>query len=59
MEQKRFSFLNFVEKLGNALPHPAMIFIYLTITLMVSSALASYFNLSVSFGDRNIQIVNL
>ncbi|MEB2817631.1 AbgT family transporter [Campylobacter upsaliensis] len=59
MEQKRFSFLNFVEKLGNALPHPAMIFIYLTIILMVSSALASYFNLSVSFGDRNIQIVNL
>ncbi|MDL0115093.1 AbgT family transporter [Campylobacter felis] len=59
MEQKRFSFLNFVEKLGNALPHPAMIFIYLTIILMVSSALASYFNLSVNFGDRNIQIVNL
>lgn len=59
MEQKNFSFLNLVERLGNALPHPAMIFVYLTLILMISSALASYFGLSVSFGDKNIQIVNL
>lgn len=59
MNQKRFSFLNLVEKLGNALPHPAMIFLYLIIILMLSSALASALGVGVDFKDKHIEIVNL
>lgn len=56
---KRFSFLGFLERVGNLLPHPAMIFVYLTILLFISSAVASYFELSVVFNEKEIVIKNL
>lgn len=56
---KEFSFLGFLERVGNLLPHPAMIFVYLTILLFISSAVASYFELSVIFNEKEIVIKNL
>lgn len=57
--RNRFSVLNALERWGNLLPHPAMIFVYLILILFVSSALASYFGLSATFNDKEIVIVNL
>lgn len=56
---KRFSFLGFLERIGNLLPHPAMIFIYLTIALFIGSAIASHFELSIMFNEKQIVIKNL
>lgn len=47
MKIKRFSFLDLIEKAGNLLPHPAILFVLLIIILMVASAIASYYGLSV------------
>ncbi|MDR2242217.1 MAG: AbgT family transporter, partial [Providencia alcalifaciens] len=50
MEQKRQEgsrFLRTVEWLGNALPHPVILFIILIGILLVSSAVGQYFGISV------------
>ena len=39
-------FLRTVEWLGNALPHPVILFIILTISLIVVSMIGQYFNIS-------------
>lgn len=62
MKEKRFSFLNFLERVGNFLPHPAVLFLVLIIALMIASAVASYFGLSVidpRNTEKQIAIVNL
>ncbi|MFV8828204.1 AbgT family transporter [Alkalihalobacterium sp. APHAB7] len=40
-------FLNVVERVGNKLPHPFMLFVYLAAATMVFSAILSFFNVSV------------
>ncbi|TNH09475.1 AbgT family transporter [Testudinibacter sp. TR-2022] len=41
-------FLRTVEWLGNALPHPVILFFYFIVILLISSALGEYFGVSVS-----------
>ncbi|HGN3019319.1 TPA: AbgT family transporter, partial [Pseudomonas aeruginosa] len=51
MEQKKQDgsrLLRTVEWLGNALPHPVILFIILTAILLVSSAIGQYFGVSVA-----------
>lgn len=62
MRERRFSFLNVLETVGNFLPHPAVLFLFLIVILMVASAVANYFDLSVIDPrnvDKQIAIVNL
>lgn len=62
MNTKRFSVLNFLEKLGNFLPHPVSLFVILIAVLFVASAIANYFGLSVvdpRDGVTQIAIINL
>lgn len=47
MKTKRFSFLDVLEKAGNLLPHPAVLFVFLIILVMCASAIASFFSVSV------------
>lgn len=47
MKTKRFSFLDSLEKMGNLLPHPAILFVLLIAILMVASAIASHYGLSI------------
>lgn len=44
---KAQSILDFVEKFGNKLPHPFMIFVYLAVIIIFVSAIVSYFDVSV------------
>lgn len=47
-KEKGFSgFLNFIERAGNRLPHPFMLFIYLALAMMAISWLVSLFDVSV------------
>lgn len=39
-------FLNIIEKAGNALPHPATLFLILAIIVVISSGIASYFGMT-------------
>jgi len=39
-------FLNIIERTGNALPHPATLFLILAITVVISSGIASFFELT-------------
>lgn len=41
-------FLNVVEWLGNLLPHPIILFIFMTLLLVLVSGVAGYFELSVT-----------
>ena len=43
--EKRKGFLAFVERAGNLLPEPAMIFVWLILILMLLSAVAAHFGL--------------
>lgn len=47
MKTKRFSFLNAIEKIGNLLPHPAILFMLLILILMIASAIANSCGLSI------------
>ena len=47
MVTKHFSFLNAIEKIGNLLPHPAILFVLLITILMIASAIASAYGLSI------------
>ncbi|AIL32753.1 AbgT family transporter [Basilea psittacipulmonis] len=57
------SFLKGVEYLGNLLPHPVVLFIFMCVLLLVISAIASYFGLSVPDPrpgkTGTIEVVNL
>lgn len=62
MQKKRFSFLDTLERAGNFLPHPAVLFLLLIAVLLVASAVASFFDLSVidpRDTQKRIAIVNL
>ncbi len=62
MTKNKFSFLDIVEKIGNFLPHPAMIFVWLILALLISSSICSYFELSVidpRDKSKEIVIINL
>lgn len=39
---RKFSFLNFVERVGNALPHPATLFALFAVSVLIFSGLASW-----------------
>lgn len=57
-------FLNFVEKLGNLLPHPVTLFALFAVGVVVASAVASWLGLEVrdirqGKEDETIQVVNL
>ncbi|MFO7865143.1 MAG: AbgT family transporter [Salinivirgaceae bacterium] len=41
---RKFSFLNFVERVGNALPHPATLFALFALSVLVLSGVASWVN---------------
>lgn len=61
-KSNRFSFLNIIEKLGNLLPHPAMIFVWLIGIIFIGSFVASYFGLSVidpRDSSKEIAVINL
>lgn len=46
-----FKFLNFVEKAGNKLPHPATIFLILSVAVIIISEIAARKGLSVTYYD--------
>lgn len=46
-QSKSQSMLDFVERFGNKLPHPFMIFIYLAVIVIIASAIVSFFDVSV------------
>ncbi len=46
-------FLNFVEKIGNMLPHPVVLFLFLAITTIILSSVLSFFNLNVTYVGFN------
>lgn len=48
MNKRRFSFLDALERAGNLLPHPAVLFVILTLLLMIASAVANYYGLSIA-----------
>ncbi|WP_233709527.1 AbgT family transporter [Helicobacter pametensis] len=48
MTRKRFGFLDFLEKIGNVLPHPAILFVLLILALIFASAIAHHLGLSVT-----------
>lgn len=50
-------FLNIVEKVGNKLPHPFILFLYLAAFLMVVSAIVNLFDVSVTHPTTNEEIV--
>lgn len=52
-EQKQFRFLNWIERAGNRLPDPSFLFISLTILTILASAIAAYFNLTVTYEGFN------
>jgi len=52
-QQKNFRFLNFIERAGNRLPDPSFLFIFLTLLTIIASAIAAYFNLSVTYEGFN------
>lgn len=47
MKTKRFGFLDSLEKIGNLLPHPAMLFVLLIAILMIASSIASHYGLNI------------
>lgn len=47
VEKKRLGFLDVIEKAGNLLPHPAILFVLLILVLMIASWIANHFGLSV------------
>jgi len=54
-------FLNFIEKVGNALPHPAVLFLILALTVLVVSAIGAILGWSGAHPVTNAQVdvVNL
>lgn len=52
-KQKNFRFLNLIERAGNRLPDPSFLFIFLTLLTIIASAVAAYFNLSVTYEGFN------
>ncbi|MDN6385254.1 MAG: AbgT family transporter, partial [Alkalibacterium sp.] len=50
---KNFRFLNLIERAGNRLPDPSFLFIFLTLLTIIASAVAAYFNLSVTYEGFN------
>ncbi len=54
-------FLNIVEKIGNALPHPVTLFASLAILVVILSAIASAFSLEVAHpkDQKIIKVINL
>ncbi len=52
-KQKQFRFLNWVERAGNRLPDPSFLFISLTFLTILASAIAAYFNLTVTYEGFN------
>ncbi|RDU68692.1 aminobenzoyl-glutamate transporter [Helicobacter cholecystus] len=62
MHKKRLSFLDLLEKAGNFLPHPVILFILLILLLIISSAIAQFFGLSIADPRKEgekIVIINL
>lgn len=41
-------FLRFIERIGNKIPHPFLLFVYLVALLMLATALLSWFNITVT-----------
>jgi len=54
-KKEKFSFLDRVERVGNKLPHPAIIFIILAGFLVVLSAILAAIGVEVSFTSINIE----
>ncbi|MEK0151582.1 AbgT family transporter [Tetragenococcus halophilus] len=52
-KQKNFRFLNLIERADNRLPDPSFLFIFLTLLTIIASAVAAYFNLSVTYEGFN------
>lgn len=52
-EKKNSGFLNRLEKLGNRLPDPSFLFIFLALVVIIASAIAAYFGLSVTYEGFN------
>lgn len=50
-------FLNIVEKIGNKLPHPFILFLYLAVILMIVSAVVNWFDVSVVHPTTEEKIV--
>lgn len=46
-KEKKFSFLEWIEKVGNKIPHPFMLFFYLTVAIVVFSCILSVLGVSV------------
>lgn len=49
------TFLNWVEAAGNKLPDPSFLFIYLSLIVIVISAIMAYFNVSVTYQGFNTE----
>lgn len=54
-KQKNSRFLDSVERIGNRLPDPSFLFILLTLVTIAASAVAAYFNLSVTYEGVNTE----
>ena len=55
-------FLDFVEWLGNKLPHPVTLFIMLAVLTLLASAVLSMFDVSVTHpgeGNETVEVTNL
>lgn len=48
-EKKTTGFLNFIERIGNKLPHPGTLFLIMTLLVMILSFIGSFFNWSVTY----------
>lgn len=48
-KEKNSGFLGFIERVGNKLPNPATLFIYLSIVIMFISLILSHMNISVTY----------
>lgn len=57
--EHKSSFLNWVEKAGNKLPDPSFLFIYLSLIIIIISAVAAYFNVSVIYQGFNTDTGNI
>ncbi len=49
VKKKKLTILDRVEKIGNALPHPATIFLILSVVIVVLSAILSAAGVSVTY----------
>ena len=52
-QRKKIGILDRVERIGNALPHPATIFLILSVVIVVLSAILSATGLSVTYEGIN------